>query len=174
MALQLKGFSTEEAGNALLKGITTEETADALLRGFAFEEKNNALLLGCTVEEVLVKPVLMGFIFTESDFNFNCVVTDRKGEPIENAVVSISDEMGTNEYTTNADGSVEGRIRRNTETIIAITKKGYKNYLHKFTLTDNDNIDWRITLFKAFPLVITEKGYAVNLEPYEPENIVFN
>ena len=145
------------------------------LDNLTFEQSNDQLLFCIVLEEVNVKPVIFGIVLEESVYNLNCTLTDKYGNSISGATINISNSGNTsgNTYTSDENGLFEAILQKNIITTINISKQGYQNYNHIFTLDNNDFNSRRITMYKINSIIITSSGNAVNANPTNPENKVF-
>lgn len=119
-------------------------------------------------------------------YTFDLQVKDKDNVAINAATVTLKDKDGNVVFTVNtaADGTIAQQTvsrgyynQANGNTLqeysphtLTITKADYQTYTHIFTL--DEKIDWRVTLFKARPVLSSLGSLAVNLKPADPENMM--
>jgi len=117
-------------------------------------------------------------------YTFDLRVTDKAGNPIPGATVTVKDTNGTLVFcvTTKADGTIDTQtITRTTYSgsnggtvtdyaphALTIIKAGYQTYVKTFVLSAKTS--WEIKLAKAQALLLDSGSPVVNLSPTDPEN----
>jgi hypothetical protein len=117
-------------------------------------------------------------------YTFDLLVTDKAGNPIPSATVSVKDTNGTLVFsvTTKADGTIDtqtitrttfggsngGTVTDYAPHALTIIKAGYQTYAKSFVLSAKTS--WEIKLAKAQALLLDSGGPVVNLLPTDPEN----
>ncbi|MFA6925067.1 MAG: hypothetical protein WC223_12550 [Bacteroidales bacterium] len=146
-----------------------------VVQGICFGENYSLpVLRSICFGEPHVLPILQGVCFGTCRFNFNLILKEAgTGNLIDGATIEIMPSNPDSNGMTDNNGFVELVILKNTNLTITIKKAGYQTITHKFS-TDVNNIYWEFYMNRIIPLCITRKGYAVNLNPSEPKNIVFN
>lgn len=117
-------------------------------------------------------------------YTFDLLVTDKAGNPIPGATVTVKDTNGTLVFsvTTKADGTIGtqtitrttysgtngGTVTDYSPHALTIIKAGYQTYVK--TLMLSAKTSWEIKLAKAQALLLDSGSPIVNLLPTDPEN----
>ncbi len=117
-------------------------------------------------------------------YTLDLLVTDKAGNPISGATVTVTDVNGTLVFsvTTQADGTIVtqtitrityggtngGTVTDYAPHALTIIKAGYQTYVKTFVLSAKTS--WEIKLAKAQALLLDSGNPIVNLSPADPEN----
>lgn len=102
-------------------------------------------------------------------------VTDKIGNPVTGATVSVVSGSYTGSETTDSNGVSQAmQYNQGVNTVITISKTGYQNAIIQFNEAVISTKVIPITLFKAVTIAHTRKGLATNLQPANSENAFFN
>jgi hypothetical protein len=117
-------------------------------------------------------------------YTINVTVTNKDGNALSNATVSLVDKNGTSVFsvTTDTNGNIATQtVTRGTYSqatgdslqdlsphTLTISKTGYQSYVKKFTLTAQTV--WEIKLAKAQPILLDRGEPVLNVQPANPEN----
>lgn len=117
-------------------------------------------------------------------YTLDLLVTDKAGNPISGATVTVKDVNGTLVFsvTTAADGTIAtepitrsaysgsngGTVTDYAPHVLTIIKAGYQTYVKTFVLSAKTS--WEIKLAKAQALLLDSGSPVVNLSPTDPEN----
>jgi hypothetical protein len=117
-------------------------------------------------------------------YEFDLTATDKEGNPLEAAAVTLADKDGAVVFTatTGANGAIatqtvsRGYYQQSTGNALqeysphtlTIAKAGYQTYVKKFVLAEKTR--WTVKLAKAQTILLDCGGLVLNLAAAEPEN----
>jgi len=120
------------------------------------------------------KLTLVG-ISIKRNYSPKFIILNKNGNPITNVNINLNN--GTNNYDIISDSSgyveVNGLIPRNELYNIIISSPGFQTIRGNLLLT-NEFKENTVILHKINSLITTSKGYAVSMNPTDPENTAFN
>jgi len=119
------------------------------------------------ISRIFIEDVAFVFLFL--------LVVDKAGDPIAGATVSVVSGSYSGSETTDSNGVSQGlKYSLGVTTIITVSKVGYQDSIVRFTETIMAIKIIPITMSKSVSLVLTRQGYAVNMQPANSENNMFN
>jgi hypothetical protein len=114
-------------------------------------------------------------------YEFDLTVTDREGNPLQGATVTLTDKNGTAVFTatTDANGAIQTQtgtkgyydqahgdtLQENSPHTLNVTRAGYLRYVKKFRLTQKTR--WEIKLYRVPPVLLDFGLPALPLFPSE-------
>lgn len=122
-----------------------------------------------TLERVVFKG-----ISASRNFLPKLIVTDKVGAPIIGADITLFDGNNTFNKVSDSNGFVEiPDIPRGVNYVVTIKANGFKDLQSKFLLP-TVFLENAFTMFKMIPVITTSKGFAINLNPTNGENLNYS